>query len=147
MSSRVDVLRAVDAIRSLIQSLRVSGRAGEHQLGISSAQLSILQALAERPAQSINELARNTYTHQSSVSMVVRRLVEKDLVRRTTSQGDARRVSLSLSPAGRAVIRKTPANAQSRLIAGLESLSRADIRDLADSLEAIARIVTRESRT
>src|SRR6186997_3462849 len=99
MSSRVDVLRAVDAIRSLIQSLRVSGRAVERQSGISGAQLSILQQLAERPAQSVNELASNTHTHQSSVSMVVKRLVDNHLVRRTSSQGDARRVSLSLTPA------------------------------------------------
>lgn len=138
---RVDVLRAVDAIRSLIQSLRVSGRAVEQRLGISSAQLSILQELAERPAQSVNELAGNTYTHQSSVSMVVSRLVDKDLVRRTSSHTDARRVSLSLTPAGRALVRKAPETAQTRLIAGLENLSRTDIRALADSLETVAKSV------
>jgi len=78
---RADVVRVVDAIRAIIQSLRISGRAVEQQLGISSAQLYILQELAERPAQSINDLAYNTFTHQSSVSMVVSRLVDHDLVR------------------------------------------------------------------
>jgi DNA-binding MarR family transcriptional regulator len=122
----------------------VSGRAVEQELGISSAQLSILQELAEHPAQSVNELAGNTYTHQSSVSMVVRRLVNKDLVRRGSSQSDGRSVSLSLTQAGKAVVRRAPGTAQTRLTAGLETLSRNDIRALADYLEAVVREIAKQ---
>ncbi len=139
---RADVVRVVDAIRALIQSLRISGRAVEQQLGISSAQLYILQELAERPAQSINDLAYNTFTHQSSVSMVVSRLVEGDLVRRSLSRGDARRVSISLTPAGRAVVRKAPYTAQTRLIDGLRTLSRSELRTLGDYLETVAELAS-----
>lgn len=137
---RGDVVRIVDAIRSIIQSLRISGRAVEQELGISSAQLYILHELAERPAQSINELAYNTFTHQSSVSMVVSRLVDSDLVRRSPSRGDARRVSVSLTPAGRAVVRKAPHTALTRLIGGLRTLSRSELRILGDCLEMIAEL-------
>ena len=139
---RADVVRVVDAIRSIIQTLRISGRAVEHELGISSAQLYVLQALAERPDQSINELAYNTFTHQSSVSMVVSRLVANDLVRRNQSRGDARRVSISLTPAGRAVVRKAPHTAQTRLIAGLQTFSRSELRVLGDCLEAVAELAS-----
>ena len=139
---RADVVRVVDAIRSIIQSLRISGRAVEQELGISSAQLYVLQALAERPDQSINDLAYNTFTHQSSVSMVVSRLVASDLVRRSTSRGDARRVSISLTPAGRALVRKAPHTAQTRLIAGLQTFSRGELRALGDYLEAVAEVAS-----
>lgn len=142
---RADVVKVVDAIRSIIQSLRISGRAVEQELGISSAQLYILQALAERPAQSINDIAYNTFTHQSSVSMVVSRLVDKELVRRMPSRGDARRVSISLTPAGRAVVRKAPYTAQTRLVEGLRTFSRNDIRALGNYLEAVADIVSSEA--
>ncbi|MEO7683156.1 MAG: hypothetical protein ABIU86_04405, partial [Gemmatimonadaceae bacterium] len=54
--SRPEIVRVVDALRSIVQSLRISGRVAEQQVGISSAQLYILEELAERPAQSINEL-------------------------------------------------------------------------------------------
>jgi DNA-binding MarR family transcriptional regulator len=138
---RGDVVKVVDAIRSIIQSLRISGRAVEQQLGISSAQLSILQELAERPAQSINDLAYNTFTHQSSVSMVVSRLVEKDLVRRMPSRGDARRVSISLTPSGRAVVRKAPSTAQTKLLDGLRTFSRNDLRALGRYLDELADVV------
>jgi len=139
---RADVVRVVDAIRAIIQSLRISGRAVEQQLGISSAQLYILQELAERPAQSINDLAYNTFTHQSSVSMVVSRLVDHDLVRRSHSRGDARRVSISLTPAGRAVVRKAPYTAQTRLIDGLRTFSRSELRALGDYLETVAELAS-----
>jgi DNA-binding MarR family transcriptional regulator len=132
----------VDAIRAIIQSIRISGRAVEQQLGISSAQLYILQELSERPAQSINDLAYNTFTHQSSVSMVVSRLVDSDLVRRSHSRGDARRVSISLTPAGRAIVRKAPYTAQTRLVDGLRTLSRHELRALGDYLETVAELAS-----
>jgi DNA-binding MarR family transcriptional regulator len=140
---RTDVARAADAIQSLIQSLRGSVGGNDRELRISGAQLLILQELAERPAQSVNELASNTHTHQSSVSMVVRRLVDKNLVRRTTFHSDARRVSLSLTAAGKAVVRRAPETSRTRLIAGLESFSRSEIRALADYLETIAKRVAK----
>ena len=135
---RADVVKVIDAIRSIIQSLRISGRAVEQELGISSAQLNILQELALRPAQSINDLAYNTFTHQSSVSMVVSRLVDKELVRRMPSRGDARRVSISLTPAGRAVVRKAPYTAETKLLEALRAFSRNDLRALGKYLDTLA---------
>ena len=139
--SREDVIKVVDAIRAIIQSLRISGRAIEQELGISSAQLYVLQALDEQPAQSINDLAYNTFTHQSSASMVVSRLVDKALVRRLPSQGDGRRASISLTAAGRSVVRRAPFTAQSRLMEGLRTFRRSELRALGDYLETVAELV------
>jgi len=139
--ARADMAKVVDAIRSIVQSLRISGRAAEHHFGISSAQLFILQELAEQPAQCINELAERTFTHQSSVSMVVSRLVESRLVTRTASPGDARRLSISLTPAGRALLRKAPDAAQTRLVEGLRSMSRAELHTLAGHLSTLTNVI------
>ena len=140
----------IDALRSIVQSLRTSGRSAEQQTGISSAQLYILEELEARPAQSINALAERTFTHQSSVSMVVRRLVDSRLVSRSAAPGDARRLSISLTAAGRALLKKAPDTAQARLIAGLRSLDRAKLRGLADYLDTLDEILiesTAEKRT
>src|ERR671938_1731164 len=76
--SRRDLaVRSLDAIRRLVRGLRLAARASEREAGLSAAQLFVLQQLAESPAESINELAARTLTHQSSVSVVVRRLVER----------------------------------------------------------------------
>jgi DNA-binding MarR family transcriptional regulator len=148
--SRDEIVRVVDALRSIVQSLRISGRSAEQQAGISSAQLYILEELEARPAQSINELAERTFTHQSSVSMVVSRLAESRLVSRSPAEGDARRLSISLTAAGRALLKKAPDTAQARLIEGLRSLDRAKLRSLADYLTTLDEILiesTAESRS
>ena len=74
----------MNAVRSIVRALRINTRAIESQMGISLAQLFVLQQLADRPANSLNELAERTATHQRSVSVVVRRLVDNGYVSRTT---------------------------------------------------------------
>src|SRR5829696_4574892 len=86
--------RSMNAVRSVVRALRINTRAIESQMGISLAQLFVLQQLADRPANSLNELAERTATHQSSVSVVVRRLVDGGYVSRTTSAHDKRRIEI-----------------------------------------------------
>jgi DNA-binding MarR family transcriptional regulator len=113
----------MDGIRAVVRALRLNTRAIEKQLGISLAQLWVLQILAERPADSLNELAIATATHQSSVSVVVRRLVERELVTRTMAHEDKRRVRIELTEAGRALLVKAPPTVQVSLVAGLRRLA------------------------
>lgn len=129
---------ALDSIRRLVQALRIASRVAEHQLGVSGAQLFVLHALERSPASSLNDLAARTYTHQSSVSVVVERLVRRKLVTRTRSAEDARRVVLTLTPAGRALLRATPEGpAQVRLIEALRQLPARDCHALARILSRV----------
>lgn len=131
------VTRAVDALRRILRAVRLSARRAERQLGLSGAQLFVLQQLRARPATSLNELAARTHTHQSSVSVVVRRLVERGLVTRTKAAGDSRRVELRLSAAGRGVLRRSRPVAQLQLIHALGQLRPAQRRELAATLERV----------
>ena len=130
-----EIAAALDGIRRIVQTLRLSARSAEQRLGISGAQLFVLHALAESPARSLNDLAARTFTHQSSVSVVVDRLARRRLVSRERSTEDGRRVTLALTPAGRALLRSAPEVAQIRLIDALRSLPPADRRALARILE------------
>src|SRR5215216_513216 len=129
------VERAMNAVRSVIRALRINSRAIEQQLGISLAQLFVLQQLEDRPVESLNELAEKTATHQSSVSVVVRRLVGRGLVSRTTSTVDRRRVLLDLTPAGRSYLETAPRTLQQDLLKGLQSISASEQESLANLLE------------
>ncbi len=60
----------MNAVRSIVRAQRINTRAIELKMGISLAQLFVLQQLAERPSDSLNDLAERTATHQSSVSVV-----------------------------------------------------------------------------
>ena len=125
----------MNAIRGIARAVRVSTRSIENQLGISLAQLFVLQELAERPADSLNELALRTGTHQSSVSVVVKRLVDRDMVRRGFAKDDKRRVQLELTSGGRDILSEAPTTIQSRLIDAFAELPSGDRERLADLLE------------
>jgi DNA-binding MarR family transcriptional regulator len=130
---------ALDGIRRVVQALRVSSRAAEQRVGLSAAQLFVLQRLASSPAMSINDLADATVTHQSSVSVVVRRLVERGLVRRGACSEDGRKAEVSLTARGRRLLERAPGAAQDRLIEGLRRMTPADRRALATQLGRLVR--------
>jgi len=127
--------RSMNAVRSIVRAQRINTRAVELKMGISLAQLFVLQQLSERPADSLNDLADRTATHQSSVSVVVRRLVERGLVSRTASASDKRRIEIEVTPAGRALLADAPVTVSMELVAALHRLPRADREMLADLLE------------
>ena len=141
-----EVGAALDALRRIVQSLRLSATQAERQTGVTGAQLFVLQQLAEAPAQSLNELALRTRTHQSSVSTVVTRLVGRGLVSRRRGAADGRRLVLDLTPAGRALLGGAPETAQSRLIAALERLPRSGLRSLGATLHTLVSAVGMEGQ-
>jgi MarR family transcriptional regulator, lower aerobic nicotinate degradation pathway regulator len=136
-----DVRAVLDGLRRIVQFLRASSRDTERRVHLSAAQLFALQQVATFPGASINELAGHTFTHQSSVSVVVQRLVNRRLVAKVISKDDRRRVRLAITDAGRQVLRRSPQPAQERLIAGIASLKPADRQHLVDSLAAISRLL------
>jgi DNA-binding MarR family transcriptional regulator len=120
----------LDSIRQVVRALRVASRAAEKEVGLSAAQLLVLQRLASAPA-SLNDLAEQTQTHQSSTSVVVSKLVSRGLVARTRAKHDARQLLLTLTPRAKTLVRKTPHAAQDRLIDALASMSKGDQAQLA----------------
>jgi DNA-binding MarR family transcriptional regulator len=129
----------MDSLRTLVRALRVSTRAVEREIGISGAQLFVLQQLADAPARSVNELAERTRTHQSSVSTVVSRLVGRGLAERAPAAGDARRMEIAITEAGRGLLRDAPRSAQARMVDALEKMPPARVRALAEGLAALVR--------
>ncbi|HKW48751.1 MAG TPA: MarR family winged helix-turn-helix transcriptional regulator [Gemmatimonadaceae bacterium] len=126
----------MDAIRSIVRALRVNTRSIEIRLGISLAQLWILQLLDARPSQSVNDLAEATATHQSSVSVVVRRLVDRGFVTRKVATEDRRRVCVDITDAGRSLLRKAPPTVQVELIGALRRMAPEPRQNLANLIRA-----------
>lgn len=128
--------RALESMRRILQEVRVANRAVEQQLGISGAQLFVLEELARAPVDSLNELAARTATRHSSVSTVVARLVEGGLVVRRVARDDARRVELTVTPRARRLLQGAPPSAQARLLAAARSLRPGQIAELEAGLDA-----------
>ena len=130
-----EVTAVFHPLRRLVHALHVASRETERRLGVTGAQLFVLTQLRATPSLSINALAERTMTHQSTVSVVVRRLVRRKLVRKIRAQDDARRVELTLTPAGIALLKRAPEVLQVRLASAIGALSATQRRSLANGLE------------
>src|SRR5262249_32629509 len=117
------------ALSRLVRALRLADRAAESRLGLSAAQLFVLERLGEGPVGSMAELAGRTLTDASSVSVVVQRLAERGLVVRATAPDDARRTTLRLSSAGKRLLTTAPRSPQVDLLDALERLSAPERKD------------------
>jgi DNA-binding MarR family transcriptional regulator len=132
-----DARLVLDSIRRIVRFLRIASRESEKRLGLSAAQVFVLHKLADGRPLSLNQLAQRTLTHQSSVSVVVQRLVEQGLVERARSEVDGRAVMLTLTAEGRSTLKKAPDAPHDRLIQSLEQMKPGDRRKLAMLLRAL----------
>ena len=133
-----EVRSVLDSIRRIVRVLRLSARHTEKAFGLSAAQLFVLHKLAEgqRP-QTPSELAEKALTDQSSVSVVVQRLVDRGYVLRTRSVRDGRSFDLTLTDAGRRVVKKSPDSTQDRLLEAMMKMSPARTKQLAELMEEL----------
>jgi DNA-binding MarR family transcriptional regulator len=126
----------INAIRRIVHALRKASKLTEKNMGLSAAQLFVLQRIAESEAPlSINDLAKRTLTHQSSVSVVVTRLVEQGLIERVKSKSDGRAVELCINKKGSALLQKAAPSIQEQILVGVSRLSDDERRGLVADLE------------
>ncbi len=128
---------ALDHLRRVIRTLRLASKHSEQTAGISGAQLFVLHQLSVAPGAALGELAARTLTDPSSVSVVVRRLVERGLVVRHAAADDARRAALYLTAKGERLLRDAPAPVQLRLLGALASLPEAELGTLVRVMEKL----------
>ena len=139
-----EVTAAMNAVRRIVRALRISSRASEKALGVSAAQLFVLQQLADAAARSdaapsIAQLAQLTATDPSSVSVVVSRLVARGLAARRPSKLDGRRAEVVITPTGRALLKEAPPPVQDRMLSALAEMAPPRRRDLVAGLEEIVK--------
>ena len=135
--SPYDSQAVLDSIRQIVHALETGSRAAQKDLGLSGAQLLVLQILAAGSQMSVNELAARSYTHQSSVSVVVSRLVQAKLVKRVPSTRDARGVELTVTSLGRRLLRKDFTTPQQRLFDSLGHLPPERLAQLRSLLQEL----------
>src|SRR5688572_20978955 len=127
--------KLLNCVRRLVRELRLSDRETQHRYGLSAAQAFVLHALREKEALTVNEIAERTATDQSSVSVVIQRLVQRRLIRRVVNPEDRRSFLLSLTARGRTLMRKSPLTAQEKIFDSVSKMTAAERSRLAALFE------------
>lgn len=126
-----------DHIRRIVRALRVTSREAEKRLGVTAAQLFVLQRLKEKNPMTLKEVAEATLTDSSTVSAVVQHLVEKRLIERGRSETDRREIQLTLSPLGLSLLKKSFSSFQETLCDAIQEMPLGSQKSLARLLEEV----------
>lgn len=127
----------LDAFRRIVQILRQSSKHSEKSIGLSTAQIFILRQIAKSTEPlSINQLAELTATHQSSVSVVVKKLAALGLLSRHPAAHDARSLEITLTDVGRSSLAQLPPLIQDRFLEGFARMSESEQQALVTGLQA-----------
>lgn len=136
-----DAYSVLNSFRCLVKSLRLADRAGLKEHGLGASQLYVLHELKRDSPLSVNELAQRTATDQSTVSVVVAKLIAKGFVTSERSELDARRLDLTLTAKGHLLVKRLPPPIQWSIIEGVQRLPPARARALAESLQEICDVL------
>ncbi len=126
-------------LRRIFKSVESYSRTVETRFGITGPQLWALWELGRHAPLALKDLAVSMHLTSSTVTGVIDRLLVKDLVVRAPDKIDRRRVCLSLSPKGQALIGQAPNPAQDQLLKGLKSLDPLQLKTLHQSLETLVK--------
>jgi DNA-binding MarR family transcriptional regulator len=127
----------IRCLRRIFRALQEYSKSTQRRYGLSSPQLWALTLLDAEPRLSLGELSERMFSHQSTVSGVVDRLVERGAVLREVDAEDRRGVRLSLTQAGEALVRSAPPPVQAGLSEALSRFPPSRLRQLRLALQDI----------
>jgi DNA-binding MarR family transcriptional regulator len=123
---------------ALDHRLRSTSKRMERRLGITAPQRLVLRLLGRSPGLTPSQLADALHLDRGTLSGVLERLVERDLVAREPHPRDGRSVRLQLTGRGRSFDRETPGTVEYCVQRALAGLSPARVRMVCQVLDAIS---------
>ena len=114
-------------IRKLMHGAGLYTKELNKKYNISAAQLNCLLALYAHGPLPPSQIAKHMMVKSSTVTGVVDRLEQKNLVSRLRNSPDRRIITIQLTEAGRQLAENAPPPIQQKIINGLKEISEAEI--------------------
>jgi MarR family transcriptional regulator, organic hydroperoxide resistance regulator len=95
-----DVLDFMQVMWSLDHALQSRSKRMETEIGVTGPQRLVIRAVGRARTVSAGEIAETIHVHPSTLTGVLRRLVERGLLTRAVDGGDKRRALFSLTASG-----------------------------------------------
>lgn len=109
--------------------------------GVTLAQMRVLWTLEREGSAVLGQVARMLCVSSSTATELSDRLVRGGYARRAAEPGDRRRVALSLTPRGRALLAEFAKRRHDRWRSILRNLSTGEVGRLASSLALVDRLL------
>lgn len=130
----------IDNLRRVYQILNEQSKKIKKYTRLTGPQLWMIKVINENAPLNLSDLACRLYLHSTTVVGIVDRLEMQNLVKRTRSQDDRRKVLVELTEKGKSLIENAPEVAQGLLVAGLEELPETSLIEIDRSMCQLVKI-------
>jgi DNA-binding MarR family transcriptional regulator len=126
------------ALRKVIRAIGLHSKQLNKTSGLTSPQLIIMQEINKTSGVNSSQVAKNVNLSAATVTNIVDRLENKNLISRVRDTQDKRKVSLYLTDNGKAILLKAPQALQEHFIETFASLAQWEQSLLLSSVERLA---------
>jgi len=123
--------------RQLVGAMRAHYGRVEAETGVAAAEIRLLAAILESEGSGVDRIAGRLSLHKSTVSNLIARLVKKKLALRGRAPSGRRGVSLRVTAAGRALLRRAPQPAGGLLQQLMGALSDRELQAVEAALQLL----------
>jgi DNA-binding MarR family transcriptional regulator len=135
------IKKIIYSIRKLIQASEIYTKELNKKYLISTPQLNCLLILNEKGSLPPSQIAKYIMVNSSTVTGIIDRLEQKNLVKRVRKKSDRRLISIELTEAGFLLVQKAPPPIQHEIIDGLNELDISQLNHIANSLDMLISIL------
>jgi DNA-binding MarR family transcriptional regulator len=132
------------ALWAVDHGLLTVSRSMGSRLGVTGPQRLVIRIVGRYPGISAGELASILHLHPSSLTGILKRLVDLRVLVRSASAEDARRAVLSLSAKGRALDGLKSGTVESKVHRALQALDARDVATAETVLRAVAQTLSQK---
>ncbi|MGI2170836.1 MarR family winged helix-turn-helix transcriptional regulator [Shewanella sp. MF05960] len=126
------------SLRRVIRAIDIHSRQLNKLSGLTGPQLMVMKKIHELDAPLAKQIAQEINLSAATVTTIIDRLESRNLVIRTRSETDKRKVHLSLSDAGNEILSSAPKPLQEHFIKHYQNLEEWEQSQLLSAVERIA---------
>ena len=139
-----EILRFMQLLWAVVHGLQKASKRMGAEVGVTGPQRLVLRVVGLYPGASAGTLARILHVHPSTLTGILRRLVDQGLLSRASHADDRRRSLLRLTARGARINRPSVGIVETAIAAALRGL---DSRDAAGAERALTAIAARLDRS
>ena len=137
MLQQYPIREIINQIRRLMQAGEIYSKELNKKYRVSAPQLHCLLALYEKGHLPPSRIARLIMVKSSTVTGIIDRLEQKDLVKRVRNSPDRRVINVELTGTGKTLAQNAPSPIQQKIVDGLKKLPESKIEQIVHSLNML----------
>lgn len=141
-----NVNQVLSSLRKIIRAADIHSKKLSKTAGLTAPQLLLMQAISENAEEStLGHLAKKISLSQATLTSIIDRLENRELVVRVRSDADKRFVRLHLTDKGKELLRNAPTPLQESFIAKFTALAEWEQNMILSSVQRLAQMMDAEA--